>query len=40
MIQTVQGLRFLRDNEIVHLDLKPHNLLIGRGLQLKITDFG
>lgn len=36
----MQGIRFLRDNKIVHLDLKPQNLLIGKGLLLRITDFG
>lgn len=35
-----QGLRLLRDSGVAHLDLKFQNILIGRGLIPKITDFG
>lgn len=38
--QIVEGLRFLRDHKIIHFDVKPQNMLICRGLILKITDFG
>jgi serine/threonine protein kinase len=38
--QLVEGLRFLHARNLYHLDLKPHNLLIGRAFILKITDFG
>jgi serine/threonine protein kinase len=40
LAQMVDGLRFLRDMKIIHLDIKPQNMLICRGLILKITDFG
>jgi serine/threonine protein kinase len=36
----VQGMRVLRDSDIVHLDLKFQNVLIGRALVPRITDFG
>lgn len=35
-----QGIRFLRDTNVIHLDLKFQNVLIARGLIPKITDFG
>jgi serine/threonine protein kinase len=39
-MQTIQGIRFLRDHKIVHLDIKPQNLIIARGLIVKVTDYG
>lgn len=39
--QTCLGMEFAnRGRELVHLDLKPENLLISSGTLLKITDFG
>jgi serine/threonine protein kinase len=39
--QICRGMKFAnRDREVVHLDLKPENLLIEDGTLLKITDFG
>lgn len=39
--QICKGMKFAnRDREVVHLDLKPENLLIEYGTLLKITDFG
>ncbi|KRX08636.1 Protein kinase-like domain [Pseudocohnilembus persalinus] len=38
--QIVQGIKFLKDNSISHLDLKPANILIGKQLNAKISDFG
>lgn len=35
-----QGIRFLRDCGIIHMDLKFQNILMGRGLIPKIIDFG
>jgi serine/threonine protein kinase len=34
-----QGIKFMKDHEIIHLDIKPGNLLFSSGL-VKITDFG
>jgi serine/threonine protein kinase len=34
------GLRFLKNQRIVHMDLTPKNILIGSGLFTKIIDFG
>lgn len=38
--QLVEGLRFLHTRSLYHLDIKPQNMLIGKGFILKITDFG
>ena len=40
LCQVVQGLRFLRDNNIVHMNMKPQNVLVGKRLLLRLTDFG
>lgn len=34
-----QGIKFLKDHKICHLDIKPSNILFGNGL-VKIIDFG
>lgn len=34
------GLRFLKKQRIVHMDLTPRNILVGPGLLTKIIDFG
>lgn len=31
---------FLREKEITHMDLKPQNILIGKKLNMKLTDLG
>jgi len=39
--QVIKGLRFLHDNKIAHLDIKPENILIDfRTTKIKIIDFG
>ncbi|MEO8102279.1 MAG: serine/threonine-protein kinase [Betaproteobacteria bacterium] len=38
--QIAQGLAFAHDNDIVHRDVKPSNIMIVRGGLAKITDFG
>jgi serine/threonine protein kinase len=37
--QLIEGLEYLHDADVCHLDLKPENLLIGEDGQLKIADF-
>lgn len=36
----IQGLRFLRDIDIIHKDIKLENILISKDLGVKITDYG
>ena len=40
MFNLILGIRFLISREIVHLDLKPANLIVSKQLIPKITDFG
>jgi serine/threonine protein kinase len=35
-----QSLRYIRDFRIVHLDLKPNNIMIFCNLLIKLIDFG
>jgi serine/threonine protein kinase len=37
--QLVDGIEYLHENNIAHLDLKPENLLMGANYNLKIADF-
>ncbi|XP_047313807.1 cyclin-dependent kinase D-3-like isoform X1 [Impatiens glandulifera] len=37
---TLKGLAFCHKNWVLHRDMKPNNLLIGPGGQLKLADFG
>ncbi|MFA6001409.1 MAG: Stk1 family PASTA domain-containing Ser/Thr kinase [Thermoleophilia bacterium] len=39
-MQILQALQFAHENNVIHRDIKPHNIVInGRG-QVKVTDFG
>ncbi|MQL74439.1 hypothetical protein Taro_006785, partial [Colocasia esculenta] len=40
MHQLLQGVYFLHANGVLHLDLKPSNLLLNREDELKVCDFG
>jgi serine/threonine protein kinase len=40
LYSTVQGLRFLKEKDIIHVDMQPSNVLIGRGMQAKVKGFG
>lgn len=40
MRQVIRGLKYLHDNNIVHGDLKPQNLLVASDGTVKIGDFG
>jgi len=37
--QLIDGIEYLHDNGIAHLDIKPENLLMGANFNLKIADF-
>lgn len=36
----LQGLKHLHDNHMIHMDIKPSNVLIGLDGLYKIADFG
>lgn len=40
MFSIVQSLRYIRDFKIVHLDIKPSNIMIYCNLLIKLIDFG
>jgi serine/threonine protein kinase len=40
MKQLMLGLKYLNENNIMHRDLKPQNILISKNGDLKLTDFG
>lgn len=39
-ILITQGIRYLREYNIAHLDLKPTNIMTNKKLNLKLIDFG
>jgi serine/threonine protein kinase len=40
LIQVAWSLRFLKNVHIAHLDIKPNNLLVGKGCCIKTSDLG
>jgi serine/threonine protein kinase len=40
MFQTLSAVEFLHQNNVMHRDVKPENLLISKDGQVKLTDFG
>ncbi|XP_067399767.1 striated muscle preferentially expressed protein kinase [Emydura macquarii macquarii] len=40
LLQLLQGLEYLHGHRIVHLDLKPDNVIVSYGNALKLIDFG
>jgi serine/threonine protein kinase len=40
LIQVALSLRFLKNVHIAHLDIKPNNLLVGKGCYIKTSDLG
>lgn len=40
MNHAVQGIKHLHENNIIHLDIKPENLLLTEDMIIKIADFG
>lgn len=40
MLQIAFSLQFLKNQNIVHMDIKPSNFLVAPDLWVKLTDFG
>ena len=40
LIQASKGLLFLHKNNVLHMDFKPANLVLGKNYLVKLCDFG
>lgn len=40
IIQAIEGLIFLHSKKIIHLDIKPGNMLVHKSLRIQLSDFG
>lgn len=40
MIQILNGLKYMHDQDLIHRDVKPGNLLMNKHGQVKFADFG
>ena len=38
--QLIEGIAFLHENDLVHRDIKPKNILVDKNFNLKISDLG
>ena len=40
LFMLIQAMRYLKMYNIVHLDLKPNNILVSKSMMVKVIDFG
>lgn len=40
LIQILDALEHAHENQVIHRDIKPHNILVTKGGKVKVTDFG
>lgn len=40
ILQTVNALAFIHSQKVCHRDIKPHNIVIDAGKEIKLIDFG